>query len=75
MPLVAQHLCTYHSSLSDVDRLAGASFLAVAFDTEAFETDREAFLKDARRALSDFRTTSLNAMTESACTLPMLSSP
>ena len=44
MSLVVQHLHTFHAVLAEEDRTAGATFLALAIDTEAFETDRHLFL-------------------------------
>jgi len=65
VPLVAAHVDIYHDLLAASDDLtAGATFLACAIDTEAFETSPDAFLEgQAREHLRLFPAKFLRDMT------------
>jgi len=61
--LVCCHLHKYHKELKSDGQLPGASFLALAFDTEAFQTDRKQFVHaDTQVLLKSFKVSFLSTL-------------
>ena len=64
VPAVVRHLSQYLPMLGEEDRMGGAAFLAFAIDTEAFETERNAFFEgDTKALLAQFPGLFLSDMT------------
>ena len=64
-PWRALDLHAHHASLGEAGQLDGALFLARAFDTEAFETERGAFIPAASASLlKEFKGLFLATLTE-----------
>ena len=63
MLAVTRHLHTFHNRLSHDDLLCGATCLAMATNTDAYDTHPTAFLNaDAQTLLRDFPQLFLTAM-------------